>query len=219
MTLVRRISVSLAAVSLLTAGCSSSAASPVATASAANVRVVPDDVTDAGDLGGQDAPTPTATPTPTVAAQAKTVEAVTAAAQEAFDRYVAGDFAGTWQMYTAAGRAAVTQADYVRLSTACPGLQHTKVTIAKVRIEGDKATVRIELGQMADSYILDYQGGQWLIEPSAFALAEYKQGIDKAIAARKAAKALLLPRTSSVQVRRRAGIRGGCRRGDHVCGC
>jgi hypothetical protein len=122
-------------------------------------------------------------------------------------------------MYTAAGRAAVTQADYVRLSTACPGLQHTKVTIAKVRIEGDKATVRIELGQMADSYILDYQGGQWLIEPSAFALAEYKQGIDKAIAARKAAKALLLPRTSSVQVRRRAGIRGGCRRGDHVCGC
>jgi hypothetical protein len=92
-------------------------------------------------------PTPTTTPTPTVTAQPKTEAAVTAAAQEAFDRYIAGDFAGSWQMYTAAGRAAVTQADYVRFNTACPGLQHIKVTVLKVRIEGDKATVRIELAR------------------------------------------------------------------------
>jgi hypothetical protein len=92
-------------------------------------------------------------------------------------------------MYTAAGRAAVTQAGYVRFNTDCPGLQHIKVTVLKVRIESDKATVRIELAQITDSYVLDYEGGQWLMEPTPPYLALYKLGIDKAIAGRKAAKA------------------------------
>lgn len=114
---------------------------------------------------------------------------MTAAAQEAFDRYASSDFAGAWQMYTAAGRAAVTQADYVRLNTACPGLQRVQVHISAVRIEGDRATVRMQVGSLVDSYVLGYEGGAWLVEPTAEALANYRRGIDKTIAAMKAAKA------------------------------
>lgn len=132
------------------------------------------------------APASTAPTTPTATPQPKTEDGAKAAAQEAFDRYTSGDFAGAWLMYSDEGRAAVTQADYVRLNTACPKLQRIQVTIAAVRIDGDKATVRAQLGQLVDSYVMDYQHGQWLLEPTATALANYKAGIDQTIAASKA---------------------------------
>lgn len=137
-----------------------------------------------------DAPAPTspAAPTSTSTTQPKTEAAATAAAQEAFDRYTAGDFAGAWEMYTAAGRAAVSKADYVRLNTTCPKLQGIQVKIVATRVEGDTATVRIQLGPLVDSYVMNYEAGQWLLEPTAAAMADYNQGVDKIIASRKAAK-------------------------------
>jgi hypothetical protein len=170
MTTSRTRTVWIAALALVVAGCGSPAPTTVGAMSTAG-------------------PTPTAAPTSSAPAQPKTTEAVTAAAQEAFDRYTSGDFAGAWQMYTAAGRGAVSKADYIRLNTTCPKLQGIQVKIAAARVEGDKATVRAQIGPLVDSYTLAYEGGQWLLEPTATAMADYKQGVDKTIAARKAAGA------------------------------
>src|ERR1700712_712417 len=45
----------------------------------------------------------------------KTIDGAKEAAQTVFDRFAGGDFAGAWDMYTAAGKKAISQADYVKL--------------------------------------------------------------------------------------------------------
>jgi hypothetical protein len=118
--------------------------------------------------------------------------AVRAVATETFTRYTATDFAGAWQFYDAAGKTAISQADYVRLNETCPSLAaHRSFTVGDIRIEGDTATVRITImvgiTSLSDSYVFHLESDGWRIAPTATALIDYRRGVDATVAARRKA--------------------------------
>ncbi|MCY1145299.1 hypothetical protein OWR29_45485 [Actinoplanes sp. Pm04-4] len=117
----------------------------------------------------------------------KNVEAAKSAAQTVFDRFAGGDFAGAWDMYTAAGKAAITKADYVKLNQAC-SRKGLAIQLTSARMEGtDRAVVIAKQLVAAQSYTMVYEGDAWKLEPAKEGLALYKQGAAKAIAAQKKA--------------------------------
>jgi hypothetical protein len=111
------------------------------------------------------------------------------AAQEAIDRQLSGDYTGAWETYTAAGKAAISKADFVRLQTACPPKSlNQRARVVDARLEDpNTAVVRVNLGGNIVARTLRYEGGTWLIEPSGGAMADFKLGVDQAIAKQKAA--------------------------------
>jgi hypothetical protein len=84
------------------------------------------------------------------------------------------------------GKAAVSQAGFVRLNATCPSLQGMQVTIVSVQIDGDIAFARDQEGKLVGSYTLAYKHGEWLMEPTDTSFADYRQGVDATIALRKA---------------------------------
>ena len=117
----------------------------------------------------------------------KTVEGARAAAQTVFDRFSGGDFAGAWDMYTAAGKQAISKDDYVKLNEAC-SRKGLAIQLTSARMEGaDRAVVIAKQLVAAQSYTMVYEGDAWRLEPAKEGLALYKQGAAKAIAAQKKA--------------------------------
>jgi len=117
----------------------------------------------------------------------KTVEGARSAAQTVFDRFSGGDYAGAWDMYTAQGKQAISQADYIKLSTAC-ATKGLAIQLTSARMEGtDKAVVIAKQLVRAQSYTMVYENDKWKLEPAKEGLALYKAGADKAIAAQKKA--------------------------------
>jgi hypothetical protein len=117
----------------------------------------------------------------------KTIDGARIAAQTVFDRFSGGDFAGAWDMYDAAGKAAITQADYVKLNDAC-SRKGLAITLSSARMEGtDRAIVIAKQLVATQSYTMVYENGHWLLEPAKEGLALYKLGAVKAIAAQKKA--------------------------------
>jgi hypothetical protein len=116
------------------------------------------------------APPPKSTDAPSIAVspqpQPKTLEAAVAASQEKNDRFVSGDFAGEWLLFSKQVRDAVSQADYVRYSQRCDD-GSISATTTGVRMEGtDKAIVRIEAFGVKDSRTMVYEDGQWVQAPT-----------------------------------------------------
>jgi hypothetical protein len=119
--------------------------------------------------------------------QPQTIEAAKIAAQTVFDRFSGGDFAGAWDMYTATGKQAISEADYVRLNTAC-ARKGLAIQLTSARMEGtDKAVVIAKQLVAAQSYTMVYEAGAWKLEPAREGLALYARGADHAIAAQKRA--------------------------------
>ena len=119
--------------------------------------------------------------------QPKTVEGAKIAAQTVFDRFSGGDFAGAWDMYTAAGKQAISKDDYVKLNQAC-SRKGLAIQLTSARMEGaDRAVVIAKQLVAAQSYTMVYEGDAWKLEPAKEGLALYKQGAAKAIAAQKKA--------------------------------
>jgi hypothetical protein len=119
--------------------------------------------------------------------EAKTIEGARSAAQTVFDRFAGGDFAGAWEMYTAAGKQAITKDDYVKLNQAC-SRKGLAIQLTSARMEGaDRAVVIAKQLVAAQSYTMVYEGDAWKLEPAKEGLALYKQGAAKAIAAQKKA--------------------------------
>ena len=117
----------------------------------------------------------------------KTVEGAKSAAQTVFDRFSGGDFAGAWDMYTAAGKAAITKEDYVKLNEAC-SRKGLAIQLTSARMDGpDRAIVIAKQLVAAQSYTMVYENGAWKLEPAKEGLALYAKGADKAIAAQKKA--------------------------------
>lgn len=126
---------------------------------------------------------PAPEPSPTEPA---TLAAAKTAAQEAFDRWMSGDFAGAYDMYSAAGKKAVTQADYVRYNTTCPP-DFARADIVGGRMERPgRAVVRFDVGVGQVSYTVVHEGGRWLLVPSRAAAANWKMGVTAAIKQAKA---------------------------------
>ncbi|GIE77606.1 hypothetical protein Aph02nite_35560 [Actinoplanes philippinensis] len=119
--------------------------------------------------------------------QPKTLDGAKAAAQTVFDRFSGGDFAGAWEMYTAAGKKAITKDDYVKLNTAC-SRKGLAIQLTSARMEGaDKAVVIAKQLVAAQSYTMVYEQDAWKLEPAKEGLSLYKMGATKAIAAQKKA--------------------------------
>jgi len=117
----------------------------------------------------------------------KTVDGARNAAQTVFDRFSGGDFAGAWEMYTAAGKQAISKDDYVKLNEAC-SRKGLSIQLTSARMEGtDKAIVIAKQLVAAQSYTMVYEADAWRLEPAKEGLALYKQGAAKAIAAQKKA--------------------------------
>jgi hypothetical protein len=117
----------------------------------------------------------------------KTIDGARAAAQTVFDRFSGGDFAGAWDMYTAAGKKAITQADYVKLNQVC-SRKGLAIQLTSARMDGaDRAVVIAKQLVAAQSYTMVYENNAWKLEPAKEGLALYKQGAAKAIAAQKKA--------------------------------
>ncbi|MFI7599518.1 hypothetical protein [Actinoplanes sp. NPDC049681] len=117
----------------------------------------------------------------------KTLEGAKAAAQTVFDRFSGGDFGGAWEMYTAAGKAAISKADYVKLNEAC-SRKGLAIQLTSARMEGtDKAVVIAKQLVAAQSYTMVYEQNAWRLEPAKEGLALYAKGADKAIAIQKKA--------------------------------
>ncbi|MEV4280974.1 hypothetical protein [Actinoplanes xinjiangensis] len=119
--------------------------------------------------------------------QPKTLDGAKAAAQIVFDRFSGGDFAGAWDMYTAAGKKAISKDDYVKLNTAC-SRKGLAIQLTSARMEGaDKAVVIAKQLVAAQSYTMVYEQDAWKLEPAKEGLSLYKMGATKAIAAQKKA--------------------------------
>ncbi|MFI7544088.1 hypothetical protein [Actinoplanes sp. NPDC049599] len=119
--------------------------------------------------------------------QPKTIEGAKDAAQTVFDRFSGGDFAGAWDMYTSAGKKAISQADYIKLNTAC-SRKGLAIQLTSARMDGtDKAVVIAKQLVAAQSYTMVYEGDAWKLEPAKEGLALYAKGADRAIAAQKKA--------------------------------
>ena len=117
----------------------------------------------------------------------KTIEGARAAAQTVFDRFSGGDFAGAWEMYTTAGKQAITKDDYVKLNQAC-SRKGLAIQLTSARLEGaDRAVVIAKQLVAAQSYTMVYEKDAWKLEPAKEGHALYKQGAVKAIAAQKKA--------------------------------
>jgi hypothetical protein len=117
----------------------------------------------------------------------KTLDGARAAAQTVFDRFSGGDFAGAWDMYTAAGKKSITKDDYVKLNTAC-SRKGLAIQLTSARMDGtDKAIVIAKQLVAAQSYTMVYETSAWKLEPAKEGLALYAQGAAKAIAAQKKA--------------------------------
>ena len=117
----------------------------------------------------------------------KTVEGARAAAQTVFDRFSGGDFAGAWDMYTAAGKQAISKDDYVKLNEAC-SRKGLAIQLTSARMEGpDRAVVIAKQLLAAQSYTMVYENDAWKLEPAKEGLALYAKGAVRAIAAQKKA--------------------------------
>ncbi|BBH63760.1 hypothetical protein ACTI_04450 [Actinoplanes sp. OR16] len=117
----------------------------------------------------------------------KTVDGAKAAAQTVFDRFSGGDFAGAWELYTSAGKQAISKDDYIKLNEAC-SRKGLAIQLTSARMEGtDKAIVIAKQLVAAQSYTMVYESDAWKLEPAKEGLALYKLGAAKAIAAQKKA--------------------------------
>ncbi|UQU67000.1 hypothetical protein COUCH_12290 [Couchioplanes caeruleus] len=117
----------------------------------------------------------------------KTLEGAKAAAQTVFDRFSGGDFGGAWEMYTAAGKAAISKADYVKLNETC-SRKGLSIQLTSARMDGaDKAVVIAKQLVAAQSYTMVYEQDAWKLEPAKEGLALYAKGADRAIALQKKA--------------------------------
>lgn len=121
------------------------------------------------------------------AGQPKNVVAVRAAADEEFESFASRDYGGAWDLWTAAGKKAISRAGYEKLLKLCPdpgagvAFQIKKVKLAA---NGASALVRVQRLVGIASFTFLYEGGEWLFQPGDSALADYKLGSPKAIAAK-----------------------------------
>jgi hypothetical protein len=117
----------------------------------------------------------------------KTIDGARAAAQTVFDRFSGGDFAGAWDMYTTAGKKAISKADYVKLNETC-SRKGLAIQLTSARMDGpDQAVVIAKQLVAAQSYTMVYEGTAWKLAPAKEGLALYSQGAVKAIAAQRKA--------------------------------
>jgi hypothetical protein len=109
------------------------------------------------------------------AASGPSVAQARSVASKEFGLLAGGGWVQAWGLWSAAGRSALSQADFVRLNTECrPALGEPYVIGSITAI--DATTVRVDWhqGSTAGSDTLVVEGGAWRFQPDAQTLAELR---------------------------------------------
>ena len=132
-----------------------------------------------------------ATPSsPSMTDEPRTLEAAVRSGQESADRFTSGDYAGAWDLYSAAFQRGVSRSDYDKLGKTCDGASGPGllIRVKGARLEGsDKAIVRLTVGEYAQSRTMTRENGQWRQEPNPDFAKELGKPIASIIVAEKAA--------------------------------
>ena len=137
-------------------------------------------------LSATDVATTTAVST-TPLAEPQTVEAAKALAERQVEAFAAGDYAGTWDMWSAAGKAAISREEYTRIFTECREVAGgVPITVKTARLENPTtAVVTIDRLGFGATYTVLYEDGAWRWQPSADSMADFAKGADVIIAERR----------------------------------
>ncbi|MEZ0114743.1 hypothetical protein ABH920_008778 [Catenulispora sp. EB89] len=115
------------------------------------------------------------------------VRARSVATQE-FGLMSGGGWAQAWGLWSAAGRAALSEGDFVRLNTECrPALGEPYVIDAAADVSATDVKVDWHQGSMTGNSTVVFEGGAWRFQPDAQTLAGYRSGVAAVVAERKAA--------------------------------
>ena len=115
------------------------------------------------------------------------VQARSVATQE-FGQLSGGGWAQAWGLWSAAGQAALSEADFVRLNTECrPALGEPYIVDTATDLDATTVQVAWHQGSTTGNSTMVYQGGAWKFQPDAQTLAAYRGGVAAVVAERKAA--------------------------------
>ncbi|WP_194925878.1 hypothetical protein [Catenulispora pinisilvae] len=109
-------------------------------------------------------------------------------ATEELGLWSGGGWAQAWALWSAAGQAALSEADYVQLNTRCrPALGEPYVIDAATNVDATNVSVTWHQGSMTGGGAVVFEGGKWKYQPDAQTLAAYRGGVAQVVAERKAA--------------------------------
>ena len=130
------------------------------------------------------------TTTPASSAEPRTEAAVRTAATEEFDSYAAGDYGAAWDLWSAAGKKAVSRTNYLRLHRLCPPMTGgIRFEIQKVTMDSDRsAHVRVSRLIAVFTYRFVYEAGRWRFVPDADSMRDYRTKTVEQMAAERRAQ-------------------------------
>jgi hypothetical protein len=129
---------------------------------------------------------PSPAPSPSPSSEPETYDGVKAAV-DALDAAAAHlDGAALWDMLTSTGQAAMSRADYIKVTKGCPKIvTATKTLSIALNAAGTTATVTVSAPPAQGgtyTYNMIYENGHWKHQPSDGALEWMGLGADKALA-------------------------------------
>lgn len=132
----------------------------------------------------QVATSPSPSPSPT--GEPQTYEGAKAAVDRMDAAAAKHDGATLWDMLTSSGQAAMSKADYIKVTNACPKLVASEHTLSiALNSAGTTATITDAVDQDhgggTATWSLVYEGGHWKHQPSDGAMQWMSLGADKAL--------------------------------------
>lgn len=111
--------------------------------------------------GGGDSPASDSSPSSTAEFKEKDLKTAVAAAQEYNDRYTSGDYEGAYDLTAQETQDAYSFEEFEKIQQACYQGGGMPVDVEGVRVSGDKATVRLVLGDFKVSRQVVHEDGGW----------------------------------------------------------
>ena len=118
----------------------------------------------------------------------ETLSAAVAAAQANGDRFSSGDFAGVWERMSGEVRDGITREDFVTFYETCKKTG-PKIRVAGVRLDAadGEAIVRMEVGGTAQSRVMLFENGHWVMQPTQGFAAHLGEPVEQIVAEEKSA--------------------------------
>lgn len=120
--------------------------------------------------------------------QPRTIEGAQASAQEYADRIQSEDYAGAWMLTSQQFQKNIPEDVFVMVNDTCT-LSGPKITAKGVRMDGEKAMIRLEVAGVSQSHSMAYEAGEWRMEPSAERKKDFGKKADEIIEERRSSGA------------------------------
>lgn len=115
---------------------------------------------------GGDEPSVGSSPSSSAEFTTKDLDTAVNAGQEYADRYTSGDYEGAYELSAKETRDAWSSQEFVAIQGACYQGDGMPLGVEGVRVSGDKATVRLTVGEFKQSATMLYEEEGWRMEPS-----------------------------------------------------